>query len=98
MRKAREELEEARGVEAEAERRAVEETRRAAEAAQRAETAQRALSEALSDLLQTKFGPIPDEYRVRMAAADPATLQGWLKQALTAASLESVFGSSPPSP
>jgi hypothetical protein len=72
--------------------------RRTEAAQQQAEAAQRALSEALGDILLTKFAAIPDEYRALMAAADTPTLQGWLKQALTAASLESVFGPSSAAP
>ena len=46
----------------------------------------------LSRLLERRFGPLPPAVRERLAHASLAALEGWGETVLTAASLESVFG------
>jgi hypothetical protein len=43
-------------------------------------------------LLERKFGPVPEEVRQRVAAADSDALLAWSERVLTAETLEEVFG------
>ena len=43
-------------------------------------------------LLERKFGPLPEEVRQRVAAADSDALLAWGERVLTADTLEEVFG------
>jgi hypothetical protein len=49
-----------------------------------------AMREALETVLRARFGTLPAEIAEAVAVADPATLQGWLHRAATAASLDEV--------
>ena len=54
-----------------------------------------ALTESLTRLLQSRFGPLPSPARSRIAAASPTELENWLDQVLDAPSLEAIFGDAP---
>ena len=54
-----------------------------------------ALTESLTRLLQSRFGPLPPPARSRIAAASPTELENWLDQVLDAPSLEAIFGDAP---
>ena len=45
----------------------------------------------LSNLISTKFGPLPETIRFRLDQASPDELERWFNQALSAPTLESVF-------
>ena len=49
------------------------------------------LCELLEELLATRFGPLSETIRSRLAGANSAQLSLWFRWALTAPSLESVF-------
>lgn len=49
------------------------------------------LCELLEELLATRFGPVAETVRGRLAEADSAQLSLWCRRALTAPSLERVF-------
>jgi len=51
------------------------------------------LAKGLEQLLEHRFGPLPDAIRDRISAASPDQLKAWLRAARTAPSLDSVFGS-----
>ena len=53
---------------------------------------QEAEAENLLLLLETRFGPVDQATRDRIAAADPQHLVKWIKRFVTAASLADVFG------
>jgi Uma2 family endonuclease len=57
-----------------------------------AELAMTGLREAILALLSARQIPCPDDARVRLSSChDPATLQRWLKRAMTAGTVEDVF-------
>ncbi len=43
-------------------------------------------------LLESRFGPLPREFRNRIAGADAAQLDGWFDRGLGAGTLDAVFG------
>jgi len=49
------------------------------------------LGELLEELLATRFGPLSETVRDRLAGADSAQRAIWFRRALTAPSLERVF-------
>jgi hypothetical protein len=52
---------------------------------------QRGKANLLLDLLETRFGPVPEEFRARIGQADAALLSHWSRRLLTADSIEAVF-------
>lgn len=52
---------------------------------------ERGMMSMLFDLLETKFGPVDDEYREKIEKADDKTLQRWGRNTLKAPAIEAVF-------
>ncbi len=48
-------------------------------------------AEVLSDALQHKFGPLPEQYREQIAAAGPQEIKQWLQRSNNESSLDRVF-------
>ena len=57
----------------------------------REEGREQTLCELLDELLTTRFGPLPESVRGKLAAAHAAQLSIWFRRALTAAALDAVF-------
>ena len=55
---------------------------------------QRGKASSLIQLLETRFGRVPDSLRKRIYGADPASIDMWLKRVIIAPDLPSIFGPS----
>ena len=45
----------------------------------------------LVEVLESRFGPLPNEYRARLLSSNPQLIEAWLARAPDATDLQSVF-------